>query len=168
MSSFSGDRSRAVSALERALELNPSLTLAYQAFGVVFAVERPDEAIRILEKGIRLSPRDPFVFLFHHQISIAHMMAGRYGEALAAEEKSLRLRSDQPHAYRVLAACYGQLGQIEAARAALERMYQLSPNFSVANLRLSNSEPLVERYLEGWRKAGWAGDRVLTRTEESP
>jgi adenylate cyclase len=168
VNSFSGDRLRAVSALERALELNPSLTLAYQAFGVVFAVERPDEAIRVLEKGIRLSPRDPFVFLFHHQISVAHMMAGRYEEALRAAERSVALRADQPHAYRVLAACHGHLGQVEAARAALEKMYQLSPNFSVTNLRLSNSEPLVERYLEGWRKAGWASDRGLTRPEKSP
>jgi adenylate cyclase len=168
VNSFRGESARAISALERALEINPSLTLAYQVFGVVFAVDRPDEAIRILEKGIRLSPRDPFVFLFHHQIAVAQMMAGRYRDALAAAERSVALRGDQPHALRVLAACHGHLGQVDAARAALDKMYQLSPKFSVANLRLSNSAPLVERYLEGWRKAGWTGDRALTRPEESP
>jgi TolB-like protein/Flp pilus assembly protein TadD len=168
VSSFSGENARAASALERALELNPSLTLAYQVLGVAFAVDRPDEAIRILEKGIRLSPRDPFVFLLHHQIAVAQMMAGRYEDALVAAQRSVALRGDQPHAYRVLAACHGHLGQVDAARAALDKMYQLSPNFSVENLRLSNSAPLVERYLEGWSKAGWTKARGLTHPEESP
>jgi adenylate cyclase len=158
VSAFSGDLTRAIPAFERTLELNPSLTLAYQGYGVALSVDRPDDAIRILEKGIRLSPRDPFLFLFQHQIAVAHMMAGRYEEALAAEEKALRLRTDQPHAYRVLAACHGHLGEVDLARAALEKMYQLSPNFSVENLQLSNSPALVERYVEGWRKAGWTGD----------
>jgi TolB-like protein/cytochrome c-type biogenesis protein CcmH/NrfG len=168
VNAYGGDLPHAVSAFERALELNPSLMMAYQGLGVALSTERPDEAIRILEKGIRLSPRDPFIYLFHHQIAVAHMMAGRYEDALAAEEKSLRLHADQPHAYRVSAACYGHLGQVDRAREALERMRELSPNFSLERLRLSNSPALVERYLEGWRKAGWKEDRGLTHPEESP
>jgi adenylate cyclase len=157
VNAYGGDLERAIPAFERAIELNPSLTLAYQGFGVALTTARPDDAIRILEKGIRLSPRDPFVYLFHHQIAVAQMMAGRYEDAVAAEEKSVRLHADQPHAYRVLAACYGQLGRLDRARAALKKMYELSPNFSLENLRLSNSQALVERYIEGWSKAGWEG-----------
>ncbi|MET0154477.1 MAG: tetratricopeptide repeat protein, partial [Candidatus Binatia bacterium] len=93
---------------------------------------------------------------------------GRYEDALAAEEKSLQLHADQPHAYRLLAACHGHLGQVDPAREALEKMRELSPNFSLESLRLSNSPALVERYVEGWRKAGWEGDRGLTRHGESP
>ncbi|MBI2962605.1 MAG: adenylate/guanylate cyclase domain-containing protein [Deltaproteobacteria bacterium] len=155
VSAFAGDLARAVPAFERAIELNPSLTMAYQGLGVALSAERPDEAIRILEKGIRLSPRDPFLYLFHHQIAVAHMMAGRYEEAIAAEEQSVRLRADQPHLYRVLGACYGYLGRADRARAALDEMLRLSPRFSIDALRLSNSPALVERYLEGWRRAGW-------------
>jgi TolB-like protein/class 3 adenylate cyclase len=168
VNAYGGDLPRAVSAFERALELNPSLMMAYQGLGVALSTERPDEAIRILEKGIRLSPRDPFIYLFHHQIAVAHMIAGRYEDALGAEEKSLGLHADQPHAYRVLAACHGHLGHVDRAREALAKMRELSPKFSLEQLRLSNSPALVDRYVEGWRKAGWTEDRGLTHPEESP
>ncbi|MET0152482.1 MAG: tetratricopeptide repeat protein, partial [Candidatus Binatia bacterium] len=82
VNAYGGDLARAVAAFERALELNPSLMMAYQGLGVALSTERPDEAIRILEKGMRLSPREPFIYLFHHQIAVAHMMAGRYEDAL--------------------------------------------------------------------------------------
>jgi tetratricopeptide (TPR) repeat protein len=158
VSAFSNDLARAIAAFERALELNPSLTMAYQGLGMALSAERPDEAIRIIEKGLRLSPRDPYAFLFHHQIAVAHMIAGRYAEAIAAEEKSIQLRADQPHVYRVLAACHGHLGHAAEAHAALDTMRQLAPQFSIDKLRLSNSPALVDRYLEGWRKAGWSPD----------
>jgi hypothetical protein len=57
----------------------------------------------------------------------------------------------------VLAASYGHLGLIEEARAALDAMYKLAPDFSVETLRVYVRPVIIERYLEGWRKAGWEG-----------
>ena len=65
------------------------------------------------------------------------------------------LRSDQASTLRLLAASYGHLGRIEEARAALDGMYRLMPHFSVDTFRLIFPPAIVERYIDGWRKAGW-------------
>ena len=55
----------------------------------------------------------------------------------------------------MLAASYGHLGRTTEARTALDEMFRLAPNFSVETLRLVNRPAIVERLLDGWRKAGW-------------
>jgi len=153
--SLSGDMPRAIAAFERAIELNPSLTLPYQGLAVALSAEHPDDAIRVMEKAIRLSPRDPQMHFFRHQLAVAHLIAGRYEDAVKQDEESLRLRADQPHVYRVLAAAYGHLGRSATALGALEKMRRLAPHFSLEEFRRANSAVLVERCIEGWRRAGW-------------
>jgi adenylate cyclase len=92
---------------------------------------------------------------FRHQLAVAHLIAGRYEDAARHDEESLRLRADQPHVYRVLAAAYGHLGRSAEALAALEKMRRIAPHFSLDVFRRTNSPVLVERCIEGWRKAGW-------------
>jgi TolB-like protein len=156
--SFVGDRARAIAAFETAIELNPSLALAYQGLSGMISADHPDEALRVMEKGIRLSPRDPQMHLLLHQLAIAHFMAGRYADAAARDEESLRHRADQPHVYRVLAASYGHLGRSTEALAALDKMRQVAPQFSFEHFQRTNSEALVTRMVEGWRRAGWSPD----------
>jgi tetratricopeptide (TPR) repeat protein len=153
--SFADDVPRAIAAFERAIELNPSLTMAYQGLSVVLSAEHPNDAIRVMEKAIRLSPRDPQMHLFLHQLALAHLIEGRFEDAAKHEEESLRLRADQPHAYRVLAAAYGYLGRSADARRALEQMHRVAPHFSFEIFQRMNSAVLVDRCVEGWRRAGW-------------
>ncbi len=153
--SLSGDVPRAITAFERAIELNPSLTLPYQGLAVALSAEHPDDAIRVMEKAIRLSPRDPQMHFFRHQLAVAHLIAGRYEDAARHDEESLRLRADQPHVYRVLAAAYGHLGRSAEALAALEKMRRIAPHFSLEVFRRTYSSVLVQRCVQGWRKAGW-------------
>jgi adenylate cyclase len=152
---INGDHAREIAAFERAIELNPSLMIAYEGLAGALCVEHPDEAIRIAEKAIRLSPRDPHMYFLVHRIAIAHLMAGRYPDAVARDEEALRLRADQPQIYRVLAAAYGYLGRAADALAALDKMRQVAPQFTLEGFRRANSPAIVERCLEGWRRAGW-------------
>jgi adenylate cyclase len=153
--SSAGDVPRAITAFERAIDLNPSLTMAYQGLAVALSADHPDEAIRVMEKAIRLSPRDPQMHLFLHQLGVAHLVAGRFDEALKREQESVQLRADQPHAYRVMGAAYGYLERHAEALDALATMQRLAPHFSVENFRRSNSKTLVDRCIEGWQRAGW-------------
>lgn len=155
--SSGGDVPRARAAFERAIELNPSLTMAYQGLAVALCADQPDDAVRIMEQAIRLSPRDPQMHLFLHQLAVAHLIAGRYADALQREQEALRLRADQPHVYRIIAAAYGHLDRRVEAREALDTMRRLAPEFSIEHFRRSNSPILVERCLAGWRRAGWNG-----------
>ncbi|MCC6767337.1 MAG: hypothetical protein IT293_22030 [Deltaproteobacteria bacterium] len=150
-----GDSTREIPAFERALELNPSFTFAYEGLAGALSVSHPDESVRIASKAIRLSPRDPQMHFLVHRLAVAHLMAGRYADAAARDEESLRLRADQAHIYRVLAASYGWLGRSADALAALEKMRRLAPQFTVEGFRRANSTELAERCLEGWRRAGW-------------
>lgn len=153
--SLAGDDARAIATFERAIELNPSQAVAYEGLAGSLTTDHPDEAIRVAEKGIRLSPRDPQMHFLLHRIAVAHFVAGRYADAAARDEESLRLRPDQPNVLRVLAAAYGYLGRNPEAIATLEKMRRLAPRFTLAGFRRVNSAALVERCLEGWRRAGW-------------
>ena len=146
---------RARAALERALELNPSFTRAYWGLGVVlYSLGRPDEAVAMIEKAIRLSPHDPTRYLFFHNLGLAHFLAGRYEEAAECAGRSLVERPEQPATYRLLAASCGHLGRIDQAREALAEMERLAPDFSLEAFRALNAV-VAEPMVEGWRKAGW-------------
>src|SRR5262249_37572001 len=85
---WSGEWPRAIAEFERAIELNPSLTMAYQGLAVALSADQPDDAIRVMEKAIRLSPRDPQMALYLHQLAVAHLIASRYEDAARHAEES--------------------------------------------------------------------------------
>lgn len=147
---------RAVIALERAIEVNPSSAMAFWALGVAMTrVAKPDDGIPMIEKAIRLSPQDPLMAEFNFAIGAAHFVAGRYEEAVEFAQESLSIRPTQPGAYRMLAAAYGHLGQVDKAKPALEQMAKLAPGMSEAYLRSFLPDSVVESYMEGLALAGW-------------
>ena len=153
---FMGQFERGIVEAERGIALNPSFALSYSGQGFSLAMlGRPDEGIGLIEKAIRLSRHDPLMFFYVFNLGFAHFVADRYEEALACAKSSLQLRSNQPQTLRLIAACCGHLGRGEEAREALDKMFQLTPDFSVETLRVFLSPTYLERLLEGWRKAGW-------------
>lgn len=157
-SSFERQYDAGLAALERAIEVNPSSSIAYWALGTLLTrSERPDDAIPMIEKAMRLSPQDPLMHEFHFGIGAAHFVAGRFREAAESARSSLNLRSDQPGAYRLLAASCGHLGLAEEGAKALQNMLRLAPGMSEEHLRLFLPEEVAASYVEGWRKAGWTG-----------
>ena len=157
-----GQYERAVVAAERIIELNPSAARAIGAGAVRSAyLDHPDQGVGLIEKAIRLSPRDPAMHEFLFDLGVAHFLSGRYEEAIVWEKKSLRSRPGQPGAYRVLAASYGHLGRIEEARAALDAMCELAPDFSVETLRVHVPGAIVI-------VTSRAGARLAGRSEPDP
>ena len=61
VSLLSGDRERAVAAIERAVEIQGAdFPVVYAVLGLVLALtERPEEAIAAIDEAVRLSPDDP-------------------------------------------------------------------------------------------------------------
>ena len=154
-----GEYERARAAFERSLELDPSGALSVECLGIAHSLSgRPDAAIVMIEKAIRLSPRDPWMHEFVYSLGAAHFAAGRYEDAAQCQRKSLELRSDQPAAHRLLAACYGHLGRVAEARSVLDEAFRLMPQYSPEEARTWVPEGIIDHMLEGWRKAGWKGD----------
>lgn len=158
-SSFLKEHDRAIAVLERAIDLNPSSAFAYWALGAALGpAGRPDEAIPMVEKAIRLSPQDPLMNEFLFSLASAHFAAGRYQEAIAFARRSLDIQAGQPGSYRVIAAASGYLGKPVEAREAFEQMLRLAPDLTEEHLRSFLPDGLVDKYIEGMRKAGWKGD----------
>jgi len=144
--------------LEQAVQLDPNLAVAWiwrgtsrNRFG------QPDEAIADLERAMRLSPRDAFMFLAHGQMAAAHLIAGRYEDAVRWAESSVRLLPHHVTAHRVLVASLALAGRAEAARRAWMTYRQLDPQTRLSTLpeRLAiPNEAALAKFAEGLRIAG--------------
>jgi adenylate cyclase len=156
--SMQGQNGRAVSALERAIAINPSSAMAFWALGnLLTRAGRPDEGIPMIEKAMRLSPQDNLMHEYLFAVGSAHLMAGRYPQAVEFAKKSLTLRADQPGTFRLMAAAYGHLGHKDEAADAVAEMTRLAPGISEENLKSFLPEAAASVYIEGLRKAGWQG-----------
>jgi tetratricopeptide (TPR) repeat protein len=151
-----------IAAFRRAVSLNPNSAAAhcYLSHGLAFS-GRDREAIAHGEEAIRLSPLDPEMAMFLGGIAVAHYLAGRYEEALRYSDELLRLRPGFHGAQRMRCACLAQTGQVEEARKYLASVRLEQPQLSLAWIRASvpyQTPELMERFLDGMRKAGLNGD----------
>jgi tetratricopeptide (TPR) repeat protein len=154
-----GDQEAMFAAIEQAIRLDPSFALAFFQLGLCLATaNRPDDAIAALEKGARLSPRDPMIWFHDHAMSTAHFVAHRFEEAAHWARRCIRSKSDWPYAHGILAASYAYLGRVEEARNAVDESIRLLPNVSltdIAQIFAANDPTLIDLYVEGLRAAGW-------------
>jgi TolB-like protein len=148
----------AVSAFLRALNLNPNSASAhgYLSHASAFA-GRESEAIEHADLAIRLSPLDPEMAFFLGGIAVAHYTAGRFSEAVQCTTEALRLRPGFQGAQRLKCASLAQAGRIDEARTLLASVLREQPQLSIDWIRASvpyQTPQLMERFLEGMRKAG--------------
>ncbi|HSI01665.1 MAG TPA: hypothetical protein VLA02_13765 [Reyranella sp.] len=125
------DRSRIAEALanaRRGHELNPHAMLSL--FGLAFVevqASEPAQAIEHARQGLRISPRDPFCHMLHHQAARASFCLGRYADGVRHALLGINEAPDHPLLYTVLAACHVGLGEVDKARTVLETVRQLAP-----------------------------------------
>lgn len=125
----------AITALERAVELNPNCSVACGSLGTALGlVGRVDEAIANQEIAIRSNPRDPSIFFRFSGMALAHYLAGRYDTATKWATKAVHL---MPHWYFgqfLLVASHMQAGREGAAKVAVKSCYDALPDASVSYL----------------------------------
>ena len=116
------------------------------------------------ETAIRLSPRDPRIWLYYFWIGQVHLLQSRLDEAILWCEKAQIAHPDQAFSHAYLAAAYGLKGETERAAAELGRARKLAGDerySSIARLRARGpySGPKIRAlfettYFVGLRKAG--------------
>jgi len=153
-----GDVRQAVTFADKALKLDPNHAWAWmrRGFGLVY-LGRPEEGIASFEKATRLSPLDPFAFNNQIGLGLANFSLGRYEEAVRYATSALAERPGLTWPYRDVAVYRAHLGDLPAARDALEKFVYLRPPVSLASIgdSLRFMEPgLLKRYLDGLRIAG--------------
>jgi TolB-like protein len=142
---------------QQAIALNPNFAIAYGYLGWAFAsAGRTDEAIALSEQAIRMSPHDPQNAVFNNSLAVAHYLAGRYTQAVSFARKGIQQRDGMNPSHRIYVASLAQAGQLEEARAALQRLKELQPNISIAWCKehIPYTNEWMPKFLEGLRKAG--------------
>ena len=146
----------AIAAAERALALDPNFAYGHVALADVLTFAgRPQEAIGLIEKAMRLDPAHPadaFVALGH-----AYYAAGRYEEAIAALKSALARNPNLFVAHFFLSLSHSELGQEEDARAAVRDPLRLQPIWALEGwkLKMPYQDPaIVARQLDLLQRAG--------------
>ena len=155
---FLGQQDSALERLRGAVALSPSFSWAHGNLGLALALAgNGDEAVASLKEALRLSPLDPFTFLWLNLLGFAEFLRGRDAVALDLAERSLRDRPSYPGPHRVRAACLSQLGRIDEARRSIEEYLRLAPNATLTNLRAQvplRRDADYERFANALRQAG--------------
>jgi TolB-like protein len=124
------DRGAAFTALEAALAISPSSALTYILGSVILGWGGDAErAIEWSERGMRLSPFDPWAFAAFDAQAMSHLLRGRYDESCRAAYKSVQANPAHSITYVQLAAALAKLGRLEEAKAAAARVLDLHPTF---------------------------------------
>jgi adenylate cyclase len=144
--------------LERAVALNPNLALAFMLGGGFWALSgEPEKAHAYLKEALRLNPRDPINYWVYAFFGLAEFSAGRYDEAIAWARKAVQIYPDFPSAHRLLTASHALLGHMDEARAALQPLFRIVPDSSIARTRAGapwKKPEDGERWLDALRRAG--------------
>ena len=152
------DLERAIASSERALNLNPNDTNAMCDLADFLGYAgRVDEAQAILRKAMRLDPLHADWVRWN--MAWLQWLDGEYDQALRTMNAMFEI---PPLANRVLALIYVSLGRREEGRAAVQRLIDFDPGYSIADVRkdyagkFRNSSEL-DRILTCLREAGLPG-----------
>ncbi|TXL71377.1 CadC-family transcriptional regulator [Vineibacter terrae] len=155
---FGGDLDKGIAAVDRALVLNPNLTIAWYLSGFQrISCGEPDDAVERFARAMRLSPLDPETFQMQTGTAMAHMFAGRFDMASAWAEKASRELPDVLRVFAFGAASHALAGRMDDARRAMQHVRRLAPALRLADVEdwvvLRRPEDL-DTFVEGLRRAG--------------
>ena len=151
----------ALEEVQRAIALNPSAVIAYQFLGCVsIFAGRPTQALPALETVLHLDPQYQSRSLILADLSLSHLLLGDVDGAVAAATDAVHREPENARAYQRLVAALGHTSRGVEARAALETLSHLQPDFSESYVRATYPFRLAEHlslFNEGLRRAGWKG-----------
>jgi TolB-like protein len=129
----------AIPEYETVLAINRNWVLAIAALGYCkFITGSIDEAIPAQEQAIRLSPRDPRIWLYCYWTGQVHLLQSRIDEAAPWFEKARSANPEHPLPHAYLASTYGLKGENDRAKAELARAREFGSDDryrSIARLR---------------------------------
>jgi tetratricopeptide (TPR) repeat protein len=155
---YAGQFDRAVAHAERGLALDPnSYGVLYNSATALAYSGRPEEAIPLLQKAIRLNPFAPAVF-FPYALSAVYRMVGRFDEAVEQAKKAVERDPKNQITYLALASACILAGREEEARAAAAEVLKINPKFSLDRYAKKalpyRDTSQIHRTIDALRKAG--------------
>jgi adenylate cyclase len=158
----------AIVEAERSLTLNPSDVDAYMAIGIANNfLCRPERVFEAIDKAIRLSPRDPVLWVLYEIKAEAYFTMRQDANTIEWTHRSVATAPTgyrEPYAMLMLASASALSGQqaeageaIKAYLASSEAKSRTISQFQTQQLAMANNSRWLaynERFAEGLRKAG--------------
>jgi TolB-like protein/tetratricopeptide (TPR) repeat protein len=119
---YEWDFDGAEQALKRAIELNPSLTLAHYDLAWVYELRGPEweeEALAAGDRTVELNPLSPYMV---GALAWQYADACRYEEALSLAREAVRLDPEHPIGWVALGFTNAELGRFDEAIDAHEKL----------------------------------------------
>jgi adenylate cyclase len=144
----------AIVEAQQAVEIYPHGPMQIFTLGWILRLAgRPEEAIPLMEKSIRLNPIP--TYMAFDTLGRAYFLAGKYEKAIGAYKTAVKVDPDLWDAHVGLAATYAVLGREDEARTEVSEILRIEPSFSIKKYEKFMSYQLgLEPEIEGLRKAG--------------
>jgi TolB-like protein/Tfp pilus assembly protein PilF len=147
---------KAIAEGERGVALNPSgADVKYWYAATLTFAGKPEEAILLFEKAIRLNPFGPSRYFLSYGHALRY--AGRFEEAVSAYKKAIQREPNNFFAHLNLAATYNMMGLEKEAQAEASEVLRLNPKFSLdylAKVSGYKDRTEIEKIITALRKAG--------------
>jgi tetratricopeptide (TPR) repeat protein len=145
---------KAIAEGERDVGINPNNHVALHCYAAFLTFAgRPEEAIPLFQKAIRLSPFGPAA----EYVNFGHAlrMTGRFEEAVSAYKKAIQIAPDRADNHFNMAVAYSMMGLEKEARAEAAEVLGRNPKFSLDSLKLFYKEQSEkDKVIDALRKAG--------------
>jgi class 3 adenylate cyclase/TolB-like protein/Tfp pilus assembly protein PilF len=156
---FRHEYEEAIAFLEEAIRINPSFAQAYFALGFTLIVSgTARDALEYLDRATELSPHDPHLASFHAIRAVGHFALGELDTAERFARMATRIPNANHWPFALLVSFLAIKQRSQDMRRAVGALLQRHPNYSVATARsdffFCGDNDLVERFLEGLRRAG--------------
>ncbi len=126
-----GTQKEAIDIFEHALELDPELSPALHFLPQSYArLGRPQEALELVRKHLRLDPKEIDNWADHNTMSICHVQLESYAEAEVASRRAVRSNESMIWIWQQLAVVLVARGRIEEAKAAMAEARRIDPNYT--------------------------------------
>ena len=153
----------AIVEAERSLALNPSFVNAYSGLCIASSfLGRPQKAVEYADKAIRLSPRDPLLYVFHLEKGFALSLLHQDDQAIEWLGRAVAAAPQWPLPQALLASALAMTGHETDAGETLKRYLSLSGTRAKTIAQWKGQMPsdnpvflaYAARLTEGLRKAG--------------
>lgn len=148
----------AFSYFDRALAINPNNSRAWlwNSYAHSWA-GKGEDAVAKIKQAILLSPFDPLRASYSAGAAIAHLAAGQYDEAANAAARCIRENPTYTSGHKLRIIALSLQGRLAQARAAVQPMLALDPEFSVERYRNrfpGSDGPLADPFCSALARAG--------------